>query len=42
MDNLLKNKEKLKIKGDNAFKYLTENHDINVISKQLEQIIDTL
>ncbi len=39
---LLHNKEELKTKGENAFKYLKENHDINIIGKQLEEIIINL
>jgi len=39
---LLQNKNELKTKGENAFKYLKENHDINVIGKQLEEIIINL
>ncbi len=36
---LLQNKEELKIKGENIFNYLKQNHDIKVINKHLEKII---
>ena len=39
---LLQNKNELRTKGENAFKYLKENHDINIIGKQLEEIIINL
>jgi len=36
---LLSNPEKIEQKGENAFEYLKQNHDINKIGKQLEEII---
>ncbi|NPA44892.1 MAG: glycosyltransferase family 4 protein [Chlorobi bacterium] len=39
---LLKDEDLLKTKGNNAFKYLDKNHNIEKISKQLENIIKTL
>ncbi len=36
---LLKNEAELKLKGENCFQYLKNNHEINNIGKQLEQII---
>ena len=39
---LLQNNETLIQKGENAFKYIQENHNIDIISKQLEQIILSL
>ncbi len=39
---LLKNKGKLKQKGENCFKYLQKNHDINIAGKKLKNIIEHL
>lgn len=39
---LLQNEEEIKLKGENCYLYLKKNHDINVIGKQLEQIIMAL
>lgn len=39
---LLQNPDELKQKGENAYKYLKENHDINKIGKQLKEIIEEL
>ncbi len=36
---LLQNPDKIDLKGKNAYRYLKENHDINKIGKQLENII---
>ena len=39
---LLNNKQELQLKGENCYRYLKKNHDINVIGKQLEEIIFSL
>ena len=40
--DILTNEPELNIKGENCFKYLKENHDIELIGKQLDQIIHKL
>ncbi len=42
MKALLKNENELKIKGENLFKYLKNNHDFNIIGKKFINIIETL
>lgn len=40
--NLIQNKKETETKGENAFKYLKENHDINIIGKKFENIIKSI
>lgn len=40
IDYLLNNKKSLAKKGENCFKYLQQNHDLKIISKQLENLIN--
>ncbi len=39
---LLSDKEKAKMMGENAYKYLEENHNANKIAKQLSEVIETI
>ncbi|NOZ35169.1 MAG: glycosyltransferase [Chlorobi bacterium] len=41
-EKLLQNKADLKIKGDNLFRYLQENHDIKIVGKQFKQFIESV
>ncbi|MCF6184795.1 MAG: glycosyltransferase family 4 protein [Bacteroidales bacterium] len=42
MKILLKNENELKIKGENLFKYLKNNHDFNIIGKRFINIIESV
>ena len=41
-EKLLQNETGLKIKGENLFNYLKENHDIKIIEKQLKEAIKSI
>ncbi len=39
---LLKNKQELKLKAENCFNYMKENHDINQVGKKIKSVIKSI